>query len=1085
MPASAETTGSGVSYSKEGCRNDGSIVLPIGGQFICPDGDYTPGNLGPGWNELDLVPYRVTVKAGNSAPDSQNLAFAIAVDNYDAGRPGYDVISAPTLNTAHSSATGCTTFSSTAQQFKSPGIGSADITLYRIVTLNNLPDNTECVYDFYARLALGSHLYPGASLHFNLANDDLDTSGIGSKEISIPVNAILPQELSKDMTATQDSDHVWNVVKEPTPATVSFADTCTGSTSYSQSAEITVRWTKLAATPDGDITIVTNVYATNPASRVITVNVSDQIRSGLSPVGAPAVSGPVDVPANTTMLVLTHTTTVPSGTTDLNDVATATYTDKVTGVSVPGATTATASATVQSSGVTTNGTATITDVESITGTGLSFSTDSFTGASGSFDNGYVAGTKTTGPVSWTSDEQSGSGSVTFTKTIYSTSAIVTTGTLSDTATLTGSDGFTASADASIGVSTQATGRVTVSKTASLSIAKALAFTFHLQNALVATGDIATVDLPANSTGPVSSNTIGGLDITGSYSFHEDATAPYSAQDTAAKTFALVAGDPSTCALTFPVHNSAPAASARVKKDTVPVTSGDWTFTLTGPGGLSETLNNVMAGDGYDAFAALLSVDGGTYTITETQQAGYDLTGLTGDFGGVPARVTTNKPARTCSFTLDLTTDSGKILSCAFTNTQRGKIIVKKVTDPVTSTQSFEFDPDYGANFFLQNGESNESSLLVPGTYAVDELTPSGWDQTNATCDDGSTVDAIDLAAGETVTCTFTNTQRGTIIVKKVTDPTGATQSFEFDTSYGANFFLKDGQQADSGLLVPGDYSVDELTPTGWDQTGASCDDGSDPKAIGLDAGETVTCTFTNTQRGKIIVVKQTDPDGSTQKFEFDTSYGANFELSDGQSRDSGYLVPGDYSVLENTPSGWDLTSATCNDGSDPAAISLQSGEVVTCTFNNRQRGTIIVKKITDPTTATDLFTYTGHVAGSIGNGGAISVQDLVAGTYTSTETVPTGWDLTGLSCDDGASPTASTTSLATAKATFKLDPGETVTCTFTNTQRGKITARRSRNLPARASCSSSTRTTRRTSAWPTARATTRACCFRPRTASPR
>ena len=463
------------------------------------------------------------------------------------------MISAPTLNTAHSSATGCTAFSSTAQQFKSPGIGSADITLYRIVTLNNLPDNTECVYDFYARLALGSHLYPGASLHFNLANDDLDTSGIGSKEISIPVNAILPQELSKDMTATQDSDHVWNVVKEPTPATVSFADTCTGSTSYSQSAEITVKWTKLAATPNGDITIVTNVYATNPASRVITVNVSDQIRSGVSPLGAPAVSGPVDVPANTTMLVLTHTTTAPSGTTDLNDVATATYTDKVTGVTVPGATTATASATVQSSGVTTNGTATITDVESITGTGLSFSTDSFTGASGSFGNGYVAGTKTTGPVSWTSDEQSDSGSVTFTKTIYSTSAIVTTGTLSDKATLEGSDGFTTSADASIGISTQATGRVTVSKTASLSIAKALAFTFHLQNALVATGDIATVDLPANSTGPVSSNTIGGLDITGSYSFHEDATAPYSAQDTAAKTFALVAGDPSTCALTFPVH----------------------------------------------------------------------------------------------------------------------------------------------------------------------------------------------------------------------------------------------------------------------------------------------------------------------------------------------------------------------------------------------------------------------------------------------------------------------------------------------------------------------------------------------------
>jgi hypothetical protein len=51
--------------------------------------------------------------------------------------------------------------------------------------------------------------------------------------------------------------------------------------------------------------------------------------------------GAIDIPANTELPVLTHTTTVPSGTTNLNDVATATYTDKVTGVPVPGTTQAT------------------------------------------------------------------------------------------------------------------------------------------------------------------------------------------------------------------------------------------------------------------------------------------------------------------------------------------------------------------------------------------------------------------------------------------------------------------------------------------------------------------------------------------------------------------------------------------------------------------------------------------------------------------------------------------------------------------------------------------------------------------------
>jgi LPXTG-motif cell wall-anchored protein len=39
---------------------------------------------------------------------------------------------------------------------------------------------------------------------------------------------------------------------------------------------------------------------------------------------------------------------------------------------------------------------------------------------------------------------------------------------------------------------------------------------------------------------------------------------------------------------------------------------------------------------------------------------------------------------------------------------------------------------------------------------VDELVPAGWDLVSAICSDESPIDAIDLAAGETVTCTFIN-----------------------------------------------------------------------------------------------------------------------------------------------------------------------------------------------------------------------------------------------------------------------------------------------------------------------------------------
>src|SRR5690348_11944028 len=52
---------SGIGFTQEGCNNPGGLVLPIAGKFICPDADYTTGNLGKNWSELDLVPFRVTV----------------------------------------------------------------------------------------------------------------------------------------------------------------------------------------------------------------------------------------------------------------------------------------------------------------------------------------------------------------------------------------------------------------------------------------------------------------------------------------------------------------------------------------------------------------------------------------------------------------------------------------------------------------------------------------------------------------------------------------------------------------------------------------------------------------------------------------------------------------------------------------------------------------------------------------------------------------------------------------------------------------------------------------------------------------
>ena len=246
------------------------------------------------------------------------------------------------------------------------------------------------------------------------------------------------------------------------------------------------------------------------------------------------------------------------------------------------------------------------------------------------------------------------------------------------------------------------------------------------------------------------------------------------------------------------------------------------------------------------------------------------------------------------------------------------------------------DSDTGGTFKWQ--------VPGPGTTA-DKTTASATYEWTGTAPDNVPQLTISHCEGAT---TSPPPAPGSITVVKQTNPDGSAQKFEFDTDYGSNFSLADGEQNDSGDLVAGTYSVAEVNiPAGWSLTSATCSDQSNPNSINLAAGEHVTCTFTNTQEetpppapGSITVVKQTNPDGSAQKFEFDTDYGSNFSLADGEQNDSGDLVAGTYSVAEvNIPAGWSLTSATCSDQSNPNSINLAAGEHVTCTFTNTQNAT--------------------------------------------------------------------------------------------------------------------------------------------------
>ncbi len=460
------------------------------------------------------------------------------------------------------------------------------------------------------------------------------------------------------------------------------------------------------------------------------------------------------------------------------------------------------------------------------------------------------------------------------------------------------------------------------------------------------------------------------------------------------------------------------------------TAGDvGTFAFTGdvPGSITTTSTN-----GQPSGPVLSkNVAPGTYAVAETPVAGWDTTSSCSDGSPVTA----------------IAVSANETVTCTFVNTKRGTIIVRKAT--VGDTGTFAFTGAVAGQITTTTSDGvvsggQLSSVVVPGTYAVAETPVAGWDTTSS-CSDGSSVGAISVAPGETVTCTFVNTKRGTIIVRKAT--VGTTGTFAFTGAVAGQITtttsdgVASGGQLSSGV-VPGTYAVAETPVAGWDTT-SSCDDGSSVGAVSVAPGETVTCTFVNTKRGTIIVRKATV--GTTGTFAFTGTgiAGGTGSIttitSDGVASGntlSMSVAPGtNYSVAETVPAGWDLQSATCSDGSSVGAIAVSANETVTCTFTNVKRGSITIVKAANPKLADD-FSFTSPTLGNFlldddgNNANALSntkvFTDLQAGTYTVQEAGTPGWTLESITCSDANSTTADST------ATIKLDPAEDVTCTFTN-----------------------------------------------------
>lgn len=214
----------GIAYDIMGCHGSMSL-LPVGGPYVCPDADYARGDLGPGWNELDLLPMRLTATTGSSAPALGTYQVATVADYMDAGVPGFDRMSSPVLNTALSSAScaaASVTPSGATAGTLSPGL-KADTSIYRLLTLTQ-PAGTTCVYDYYQRIASGASANPGSSLHSELGTatvTDGSVSGLdsipGVKTVQLPIESVTSGTPSPTPTPPTSTPTPTPPTSNPTP----------------------------------------------------------------------------------------------------------------------------------------------------------------------------------------------------------------------------------------------------------------------------------------------------------------------------------------------------------------------------------------------------------------------------------------------------------------------------------------------------------------------------------------------------------------------------------------------------------------------------------------------------------------------------------------------------------------------------------------------------------------------------------------------------------------------------------------------------------------------------------------------------
>jgi hypothetical protein len=534
-----------------------------------------------------------------------------------------------------------------------------------------------------------------------------------------------------------------------------------------------------------------------------------------------------------------------------------------------------------------------------------------------------------------------------------------------------------------------------------------------------------------TSGNTGSQTVSNLSPGTGYSISEQAktgwdSGTFSCDHGTASAIQVLAGQTTTCSIT-----NTQQGSIKIVKNTV---GGDDTFSFTSNFGVSsiptsgntgsQTVNNLSAGS--------------SYNISEQAKTGWDAGTFSCDHGTASA----------------IQVLAGQTTTCTITNTQQQGSI-KIVKNTVGGNDAFSFNSNFGVTSISTSGNTGSqtvNNLSVVGNYSISEQPKTGWDAGTFSCDHG-TASAIQVLAGQTTTCSITNTQQGSIKIVKNT--VGGNDTFNFISNFGVTSIATSGNtgsQTVSNLSAGSGYSISEQAKTGWDSGTFSCDHGT-ASAIQVLAGQTTTCSITNTQQstqqGSIKIVKNTV--GGNDTFNFISNFGVSSITTSGNTGSqtvSNLSAGSGYSISEQAKAGWDLTSAICDHGTI-AAVQVLAGQQTTCTFTNttvtptlpppptltiikNSRGgqAMFTFAVTGPTASTPSITTVGSPNGT-GQYGPVTID---VGSYTVSETtLPLGWTMTGITCDTGSAGADTNGDGIPDSWNFTVVNGDSVVCTFTNT----------------------------------------------------